>query len=360
MTLAYFWGEDSFRLEEAARELGRQLAVESEGPLEPWRIGGEENGAAARVLDQIEERIATAPLFGGGTLVVVRQPAALLKESSARERLLGLLGGVAPGNALVFVDLVAAGGKGPAQSGALRDAVAERGGMVTEFPALPRDRLEAWLNSRAGALGVSLGPGAARLLAERVGAHVREGDVDRRRQSELAAAELDKLALYRPDGTISREDVDVLVNEAIPGSTWALLDAVGARRAGEAGTLSQRLLTEGMPLQVLVAQFHRRLRDLIAIREHIAAGSKPAEIVREMRLAPYRAQKLSEQARAWQPDELETAFDGLVELDLLSKGIAPDGTPRSVSDDRSRLALFAWLGWHVARQATATISVSST
>jgi DNA polymerase-3 subunit delta len=351
MTLAYFWGEDAYRLEEAARELGRQLAAESDQPLEAWRIGLEENAAAGRVLDQIEERIATAPLFGGGTQVIVRQPAALLKEGTARERLLGLLKRIAPGNALVFVDLIAAGGKGPAQSGVLRDAVTERGGTVTEFPALTRDRLEAWLNSRASALEITLGPGAARLLAERVGAHVREGDIDRRRQSELAAAELEKLALYRPGGTISRDDIDALVTEAIPGSAWALLDAIGYRRAGEAGMLSERLLTGGLPLQVLVSQFHRRLRDLIAIREHIDAGSKPADIVRELRLAPYRAQKLSEQSRAWRPDELAAAFDGLVELDLLSKGIASDGTPRSVAEDRSELALLAWLGEHVARAA---------
>ncbi|HWH24723.1 MAG TPA: hypothetical protein VNW68_07515, partial [Candidatus Limnocylindria bacterium] len=250
---------------------------------------------------------------------------------------------------LCFLDLLAAGGKGPAAAGALRDAVAAEGGEVKQFPALTRERLEAWLVERARSAGNEFGPGAARLLAERVGGYVREGDVDRRRQSELAAAELDKLALYRPAGPISRDDVAALVPEAVPASAWAMLDAVGYRRAAPAATLVDRLLTDGTPLPVLISQLHRRLRELIIVAEHLAAGSRPADIVREMGLAPFRAQKLSEQARGWTPAALEAALDGLLGLDLLSKGIAPDGGPRSLSDDRSRLALLGWIGSRVAR-----------
>src|SRR5665811_2329438 len=136
--------------------------------------------------------------------------------AAARERLLRLCNEIAPGNALLFLDLLAAGGSGPAQQGVLRDAVAAMGGAVREFPALSRERMESWIASRSAELEISLAPTAARLLAERVGAYVREGDVDRRRMSELANGELEKLALYRPGGTIAREDIDALVAEAVP------------------------------------------------------------------------------------------------------------------------------------------------
>ena len=82
-----------------------------------------------------------------------------------------------------------------------------------------------------------LAPGAARTLAERVGAFVREADVDRRRQGQLAVAELDKLALYRPDGPVTADDVRELSAEAVPASAWALLDAVAWRRTQEAADL---------------------------------------------------------------------------------------------------------------------------
>jgi DNA polymerase III delta subunit len=135
----------------------------------------------------------------------------------------------------------------------------------------------------------------------------------------------------------------------VPGSTWAFLDAVGSRRASEAAMLAERLIADGAPLQLLVAQLHRRLRELIMIREHVAAGSKAAQVVQDMRLAPYRAQKLTEQARNWQPAELDTALDGLLDLDLLAKGISRDGAPRSTSEDQSRLYFFAWLSTALSR-----------
>jgi DNA polymerase III delta subunit len=355
--LAYFWGEDAFSLDRAADGFAKQLATEAGGPLDVWRTTADEDDGdsggsgkrRAKVIEQVEQRLATSPMFSGGTIVVLRQPASLLRESTAREQLVRLLDGVAPGNALAFTDLIASGGKGPAQSGVLRDAVAERGGHVREYPALSRERMEGWLAERGKELGVAFAPGVARVLAERVGAYVREGDVDRRRHSELANAELEKLALYRPDGTLTRQDVDDLVTEAVPGSTWAFLDAIGARRGPEAATLAKRLLDEATPMPVLITQLHRRLRELIVVREHLDAGTRPADLVRELKVQPFRAQKLAEQARTWRSDELDEAFQGIYGLDLLSKGIGEDGAPKSVSDDRSELAFLAWLAQHVGR-----------
>jgi DNA polymerase-3 subunit delta len=378
--LAWFWGEDAWSIERAARDYRAALEAGAGQPFDVWRApsddddgGGDTSGGAsgangasgasegagrkkARVTDEIAQRLATGTLFGGGTLVIVRQPGWLLRESAGRERLLRLLGEVAPGNALCFLELLAQGGKATAPSTEMRRAVEALGGSVREFAALSRERMEAWIVDRARELAVSLGPGAARLLAERVGAYVREGDVDRRRMSELANAELEKLALYRPGGTITREDIDALVGEAVPGSTWAFLDAIGNRATAQAATLAGRLLAEATPMPVIVTQLHRRLRELIVIRDHMAAGTKPADLVRELKLQPYRAQKLSEQARAWTQGELDDALQGLFELDLLSKGIATDGTPHSLSDDRSQLALLAWIGRHASRRRTTGVS----
>src|SRR5439155_6205937 len=131
------------------------------------------------------------------------------------------------------------------------------------------------IRDRAGELGVEMDAPAIRLLSERVGAWVRENDIDRRRQAQMAAAEVEKLGLFRPEGRIGEEDVRALVPEAVPGSAWAFLDAVGSRRTAEATALLVRLLADGTPaLPVLMAQLHRRLRSLIEIREHLDSGAK--------------------------------------------------------------------------------------
>lgn len=361
--LGYFWGEDAWSIERAARGFRTDLERAAGLALDVWRITGDDDDAASatagaeaaggkrrdRVIDAITEHLATAPMFSSGTLVIVRQPGSLIRETAARERLIRLIGEMMPGNALLFTELIASGASGPAQQGTLRDAIQAAGGTVRDFPALSRERMEGWVGTRAAELGIGLAPGAARLLAERVGAYVREGDVDRRRMSELANGELEKLALYRPNGTIAREDIDALVAEAVPGSTWAFLDAVGYRRTGEAATLAWRLFDEGSPIQVMTTQLHRRLRDLILVLDHLVAGTKSSDLLRELKLQPYRAQKFAEQARTWQQPELDAALAALLDVDMLSKGIAPDGSPRTVSDDRSQLALMAWIGTSVAR-----------
>jgi len=214
---------------------------------------------------------------------------------------------------------------------------------VQEFKTPAPGRLEPWLVQRAKELEIELQPQAARLLAERVGGHIRESDVDRRRRTELANGELEKLALYRPGGTISAEDVEALVTETIPGSTWAFLDAVGARAGANATTLAERLLADGTPLPVLISQLHRRLRDLILVREHLDAGSTPPQIVKELKLQPFRAQKLAEQAGAWSMPALEAATVELLALDLRSKGITLDGSTLQVSEAIDALAVQTWI-----------------
>ena len=79
--VAYFWGEDAFGIGQAVRDLASDLAASGEA-MTTWRADADEEsaegvdgGAGAstrrrtRTLDEIEERLSTAPLFGGGTLV---------------------------------------------------------------------------------------------------------------------------------------------------------------------------------------------------------------------------------------------------------------------------------------------------
>jgi DNA polymerase III delta subunit len=357
--VAYWWGEDAFAMDQAAARMARELGDEG-SPLEPWRIAADDESVAAeanpgaaattasgrrtaRVLEQIEQRVYAAPLFGGGTLVIVRQPIALMRETQGRDRLLQLVRSVPSGNGLALLDLASGSAKRTKASEQLADAVVAARGHVQEFPALTRDRMERWIAGRATELGVRLEPAAAQLLAERVGAHVREGDVDRRRQSALANSELEKLGLYRPGGSVSAADVAELVSEAVPGSMWAFLDAVGSRRTRIAVELAARLEAQGSPLPVIVSQLHRRLRDLLVVRELLGAGTRPNELPRLLKLQPFRAQKLGEQAGTWSLEGLEGALEGLLALDLESKGIALDGSTPQMSDERSALALEVWI-----------------
>jgi DNA polymerase III delta subunit len=333
--LAYFWGDDSYGIYHGPDSLAARLAGDGP-PLYVVRLTGNSTSA-----EEIAEKVATSTMFGGGTLVVVAEPAPLVSTKPLAARLTETLAAIAPGNGLAFLDSVDGTARRPASLEALRNAVAAAGGEVREFPAPTRDQMARWIGDRAREREIRISPAAAALLAERVGANVRERDVDRRRQGELAVAELEKLAIYRLDGQIGPDDVKALVAEAVPGSTWAFLDAVGMRRAHEAAELAERL--DDVPGPVLVVHLHRRIKELIEISDMLAAGAPAAAIIRTLKLNPYRAEKLAEQARTWTLPELERALEGLLELDGVLKGREGGG------DLRRCTALSLWIAERVRK-----------
>lgn len=336
--LGYFWGDDGYGLEAAAAALGRDAAAGGP-PLTPWHV----SGTTTRVAE-ITERVATATLFGGGTLVVVDDPSPLLRARADRDALVATLGAVAPGNALVFLEPTD-GSPRPRRPRSLEEleaAVKAIGGDTRRFIAPKEGAMARWIGERAAERRIAIEPAAADLLARRVGGFVREGDVNRRRQGQLAVAELEKLALYRLDAPIRREDVEALVADAIPGSTWALLDAVGSRRTREAADLLDRVL-DASPEPVVLTVLHRRVRDLIAVLDAQLRGESVQEAAREMKMKEYPARKLWEQAHGWRPDELDAALDGLLDLDATLKG------ETAADARRRRLAFLLWIAEHVAR-----------
>ena len=339
LQLGYYHGDDGYGLERAADAIVVGLAAA--GPVERWRVTGEATSAA-----RIGERVGTASLFGGGTVAIVVEPGALVRSKDDRAALVEVLARIAPGNGLVFLE----SSDGSRRTKALEDlaaAVAEAGGDVRGLKAPKEGQLAGWIEARARERGIVLGPGAAKELATRVGGFVREGDVDRRRQGQLAVNELDKLALYRPGAAVSVDDVRALVAEVIPGSAWAFLDAVAARRAGRALELLERLRADTHVL-VILAQLHRRMRELLVVADYLATGTRPGDLVRILKLKPYRAEKLVEQARTWTPDELERALEGLLEVDTIVRGA--DGAH---DDAQQHLALTLWIAERVGRPAGA-------
>ena len=286
-------------------------------------------------------------MFGGGTLAIVLEPGPLLRSKDSREALLGIVGLVAPGNALALVDPVAAlpGERKPLDAGraALREAVLAAGGEYRQVPALTQGNLTRFIEDRAKATGVHLAKGSAQLLAERIGGFVRDGDVDLSRLGQLASAELDKAALYRLDGELSPDDVRALVPEVIPSSLWALTDAVGMRRPDAAAQLERAL--EGTAEPVLIVLLHRRIRELLELADRLAEGASLQAAARAMKLHEFRARTLETQARRWTPAELEAALGGLLELDATIKGAGAGG-----SRERARqLGFTLWLSEFVIR-----------
>jgi DNA polymerase III delta subunit len=346
--LAYLWGDDELSAARALDRLAADLAVDSGAPLERWELRGDRNAATGQLAD-LHERVATPVMFGGGTLAIVTNAGALTVRTEHRDAILAAIGLVAPGNALVVVESSPSGARAPAQR-RLADAIAAAGGSVREFRSPRAGALAGWIEAEARERGLKLAPGAAKVLAERVGGFVQEGDAERRQQTRIASMELDKLALYRGAGVIGPDDVRALVAEAVPGTVWGFTDAVGERRPERALELLERLL-ETTPEPVLLAVLHRRVRELLELGDRVAAGERLPAAAKAMGItSEFRARTLSTQAAAWTTAELVSALDGLVELDAAVKG-APGS---EVDEAQRRLAFGLWVVDHVGRDRRRT------
>ncbi|MEO8571372.1 MAG: DNA polymerase III subunit delta [Chloroflexota bacterium] len=339
--LAYFFGDDELSASRALDRLEAALAAESGAPMERWIVRGDRNQAATLIAG-LNERIATPVMFGGGTLAVVSNAGALTVKNEHRDAFLASIGLVAPGNGLVVLEASQSGAKEPAQK-RLADAIRAAGGTVRGFPSPKGGALTGWIEAQARDRGLTLAPGAAKALAERVGGFVQEGDAERRQQTRIASMELDKLALYRDSEPIRPDDVRDLVAEAVPGSVWAFTDAVGERRVERALEFLDRLL-ETTPEPVLLAVLHRRVRELLELGDRMAAGERLPAAAKAMGInSQFRADRLLDQARLWTTPALTAALDGLVELDAMVKGMP--GEERG--DAQRRLAFSLWVIDHV-------------
>jgi DNA polymerase III delta subunit len=359
--LAYYWGDDGFGIEEAIEAFRADPArFPGDAPLR-WRVRAEA-GDSGRVLAEIGARLATATMFGAGTLAILSNGGQLIRRGTERDSFVALLELIAEGNGLVVAEETDGSRKDP-PSKPLADAIRAAGGEARRFEAPREGGLAAWIERRARDRRIVLGPGAARELATRVGGFVREGDIDRRNQGRLAVMELEKLRLLHAEdggtgpgapsttdaagagasGPVTVDDVRALVPEVVPGSVWAFVDAVGMRQRSRALGLLERLF-ETTPEPVLLAVLHRRLRELVEVADRVSRGEAPGSLVRSMRLQPFRAETLARQARGWTVEELAAALEALLALDARVKGVG--GTVSG--DGQIRLAFDLWVSDLVA------------
>ncbi len=330
--LLYVWGDDDLIAERLVERFERGLEAELGSPLERWDLRAELTTAGTGAA-QLQERLGTGVLFGGGTLAVVANPGALVRRNDTRDRVVGAIGAMAAGNAVVFVEAARSGAKGPGPK-RLADAVVAAGGRIVSAMAPRPTALGAWIESEARERGMTLGQGAARELADRLGARVTDGDVDRRYLSRIASGELDKLTLrHATDGAaITVDDVRGLVAESTPGSVWALTDAVGERR-GPAALLALDRLVETTPEPVLLAVLHRRVVELLELGDRLADGTALPAAARAMGInSEFRARTLATQAKRWTTDELAAALADLVEVDALVKGVPGSASGRRAAE----------------------------
>jgi DNA polymerase-3 subunit delta len=131
--------------------------------------------------------------------------------------------------------------------------------------------------------------------------------------------ETEKLALYAVE-TATMEDVEALCPPDLQSNIFAFVDALGARDRGKALGLLEVLLETGEPPLRIVHMIRRQFRLLARAKALFAGGVSRSEVASMLKIPPFVARKLEEQAQRLDEEDVEKALALTLELESGLKG----------------------------------------
>lgn len=191
----------------------------------------------------------------------------------------------------------------------VRKAVAAIGDVL-EYGAPRGAELPGWVVKEAHRLKGEIEPAAARALVQRVGD-----------DQHLLIRELEKLVTYCGRAHVRVEDVELLSARTVEASIFDLVDAVASRRAAPAFAAVEELYATGeRPTGLLfrVLRHFQHLSKAVALRE---ADMSAAEVQAELKMKPFPARKIVQQAAAYDSRSIGRALGILTDADARMKGM---------------------------------------
>ena len=175
------------------------------------------------------------------------------------------------------------------------------------------DKFPGWLQQRARQQGLSLTRGALNLLAERL-----EGNL-------LAASqELDRLALFSPEGTIDEDTIEQAVQDSSRFNGFELISETLAGRAIHARKIAGALQQEGENPLGFLTVLNRDLN--LAMELRIASARRASNentsgfLKKRGIFQPQRARAIEQAARRLTRAQITSAFELCSAADRAAKG----------------------------------------
>ena len=306
------YGEDSLSVEEMLASLRADAGSEELYDINATTL----NGATASIAE-LEAAWSTIPFMADKRIVVVRNLLARMEQrrgGSARSKgadgewgdIGERLSHVPDSTDLIFVD--ARLGRGNPMLRAIRPLA-----QVHEFRLPSIREMPGWVRQRVDRMGAAIEPGAVSALVDAMGNDTR-----------LVDMELRKLALYRTDQIIRRQDVEAMVSYAREANIFAAVDATLEGNTGIALRLVHQLLDAGRPSTYVISMLARQVRFLILAKDLKTRGHRSQEIGNALSISGYPLTKTMQQEGRFSAERLVEVHRRLLEADLSIKTGAAD------------------------------------
>jgi DNA polymerase III delta subunit len=375
--IIFLYGEDDFRAKNKIRELKEKFSREVD------KSGGSIEYLDGQTADlkEINEKAATASLLASKRMIIIedifsrRAPKGEEKKKPSAAGSKDFFSEVAEyfrakeknnwGNIAVFRDntikskrkfggeeIVKINSDGPdrplgKKEKELFDFLAGRK-FAQEFKKLNNSELAAWVKKEVEARGGAISPRAIQVLIGLVGYDLWQIDREISKLVNYKNGEKQHLFSlenkFRPSekdssgaatvthpvrsGTvhpsqegniIEPEDVEKLVKGNFDDNIFALTDAIGARDKALAAKLLEEQFELGANEIYLLTMITRQIKIILQARQALDSGKSSRQLVSELKLNSYVAQKAIEQARNFSLNALKIILDKLVEMDYKIK-----------------------------------------
>lgn len=297
----FFMGEEEYIKGRALQALQAKLLPEGLEALNETLLT---NPPASDIIAAAE----TLPMMAERRLVVVRDSALITSGKAAGEadesaKLAAYMDNLPDFTCLVFYC------KGMPDGRKKLTQTLNKKATVVKFEPLADQALHKWMASQLKGYGKVITPATAALLAFTAGHELMS-----------LVQELSKLASYAGERQeITREDIEAVTTPSLECTVFQLVDALVARKEAEAFRLLEIMLENGEARIGILAMMARQYRNLLHLRLMQAQGAGEAVITKQLGVPPFAYRRLTQQARAAEPDALREKLDLCVDTDFAIK-----------------------------------------
>jgi DNA polymerase-3 subunit delta len=298
--LYYFWGPEKWLIDEAVKRIEEKALVPATRDFNREILEAGETSA-----ESILASLQAFPVRSPRRLVIIRQADQSWKGNP--QPFLDYFQNPNPQTCAVFI------GERADLRTKFFEALEKKGIVVPFYPPFEKE-LSRWIHTQSEALGFSLTEDAVTLLVERVGANLREIQV-----------ELQKLALGKASGKrVEEKEVRALTEDTRSESPFEFPLAVGRLTAREPLRLLHKILQQGESPVLLFSLLVRQLRLVRRARNLRTEGLGKKEIEGKLRIHPRNADSFWRQAEALSSPLLESLWKGTLKADQRLKGSRAD------------------------------------
>lgn len=290
--ILFFYGEDTYRLNQKIKELKQKFIDASLGDTNLSILDGK-----TASYPEIVRQILSLPFLAKSRLIIVEN---LIRDGKpeTREKIIEFLPKIPSSSVVVFTEE----GKPDKRTALFKKLNQPK--QAQEVALLDENSIKKWIAAEVEMRGGKIDYNAVNLLYDFVGSDLWR-----------LSNEIDKLTTY--NASITAENVELLVRSQTQSDVFALIDAVAQKQKKQALYELRRLLENGANELYILSMVIYQFRNLLVVSDEVNRGARTQwDIAKRASMHPFVAQKTLNQAKNYDFEQLKQIYSELMDFDL--------------------------------------------